>query len=299
MRRFLAIFPAITMTMTITIACGPAREAMWERPAQPAPTAPPTATFEPDAASMADQAWAARADRIELERAIAIWERMASEGRANAKTLARLSRAYFLLAESFMTPTGENGTTLKVYDKGIAAGERAMVAASPEFANRVHAGESVESALAVMPRGGQAALYWYASNLGRFVSSDVTTAAMYKDRIHAVMQRVLEIDPEFFCAGAHRYLGAFYARAPAFLGGSLERSKDHFDRAIAIAPHFLDNKVLLAEFYASKTEDRDLYRRLLTEVTEADPTILPDLVPEQTLAQRRARALLAEPAGRF
>jgi tetratricopeptide (TPR) repeat protein len=221
-----------------------------------------------------------------------MWEKLSAEDPENVDLLTRLSRAYFLLADGFVRRASQNGQSLALYDKGIAAGERAMLAVSEEFAKRVRGGEPVESAIAAIPASGQAALFWYASNLGRFVSADLTTAAMYKDRIHVVMQRVLQLDPTFFYAAPHRYFGAFYARAPHFLGGNLEKSKEHFERALQIEPHCLETKVLYAEYYARKLKDKELFLRLLTEVIEADPQALPDLLPEQELAKQRARELL-------
>jgi len=284
-------------SLLLCAACGPTHEAVWDQP-KPAPK-PPVAPPKPDAAALAHEAWTERGDRAALERAIELWEQVAAEDPSDQETLTRLSRAYFLLADGFMVPAGENGKSLDVYDRGITAGEQAMLAASPEFATRVQGGETVETALEAIPQAGQAAMYWYASNLGRFISADVTTAAMYKDRIHTVMHRLLELGPTFFYAGAHRYLGAFYAKAPAFLGGSLDKSKEHFEQALAIAPDYLDTKVLFAEYYAPKIKDRDMFERLLTEVVEADPAVLPDLEPEQRMAQRRAHELLANPDDHF
>ncbi|MFC1609904.1 TRAP transporter TatT component family protein [Myxococcota bacterium] len=272
--------------------CGGAHQAAWDKPPLPSP---PADVEQPvDQATLAEKAWENRSERSSLEQAIGAWEEMSEQTPNDPQTLAKLSRAYFLLAESFMT-AGENSQSLAIYDKGITAGELAMLAVSEEFATQVRGGEPVEAALDAIPVAGQAALFWYAANLGRFIAADVTTAAMYQNRIHAVMQRVLELDPSFFQAAPHRFLGSFYAEVPAFLGGNLDKSREHFEAALTVAPDYLDTKVLYAELYAPRVEDRALFDRLLGEVVAADPSVIPGLEPEQHMAQSRARRLLDNP----
>jgi hypothetical protein len=57
-------------------------------------------------------------------------------------------------------------------------------------------------------------------------------------------------------------------------------------------------KVIYAQQYARMLYDRQLHDRLLREVLAADPQA-PGLVLENTLAQERARELLAEAEAYF
>ncbi|MEE8408419.1 MAG: TRAP transporter TatT component family protein, partial [Myxococcota bacterium] len=86
----------------------------------------------------------------------------------------------------------------------------------------------------------------------------------------------------------------FYAKAPSFAGGDLDKSKQHFERAIELEPNYLGTKVLYAEYYAPKREDKELFTRLLNEVAGGDVTVLPGLEPEQTFEQKKAERLLSE-----
>ncbi len=284
--------------MGTLMACGPGRQATWEKEPQAAPKAPQQPSADegasPDEAAAAEAAWQARDQRASLEKAIALWEKLTAEHPDDAALWVHLARGYYLLADAYMRLAGEDDAMLATFEKGVQAGEHAMLASSPEFAQKVKAGEKVEEAVKLIPKDGQAAIYWYATNLGKFaVTKGFTTTLFYKDRIFAVMQQVLKLDENFFYGAPHRYFGAFYAKAPSFAGGDLDKSKEHFEKGLAIEPHYLGTKVLMAEYYATKRGDREMFTKLLNEVLAADPTQLPDITAEQKLEQEKAKQMLA------
>ena len=176
-----------------------------------------------------------------------------------------------------------------------------MMSASQEFVDAVeNRGESVREAVQYLGADAQAAMYWYAAALGRFaLLKGLTTAMIYRERILAVMQRVLAIDATFFYGAAHRFFGAYYARVPAFAGGDLPKAREHFEKALEIAPDFLQTRVLFAHYIATKSDDRELFERLLRGVIEADPATPEAVAPEQHMAQTRAEHLLANAEARF
>ena len=53
-------------------------------------------------------------------------------------------------------------------------------------------------------------------------------------------------------------------------------------------------KVLMAQFYAVQVQDKDLFRKLLQEVVEADATVLPEQRLANEVAKKRASVLLAK-----
>lgn len=337
MKRITLAMLVATATLTITAACGPGRQASWEKEAtqkqlQPTPTPTPAPIPEPEQepapapteppeqpetagtqaapevappqeasfAEQADAAWTKRDERVSAEQAIALWENALETDPTNAEMLTRLARACYYVGDGFLRLASEDDAMLALFEKGVAAGERAMMALSEPFTAAVQAGTKVEEAIASIPPEGQAALYWYATNLGKFaIAKGFTTTLFYKDRIVAVMNRVLSIDETFFYGAPHRYFGVFYAKAPAFAGGDMEKSKEHFERALQLSSDYLGTKVLYAEFYATKTEDKELFTQLLNEVQAADPAVLPELVPEQQAEQQKAEFLLAQIDERF
>ncbi|MEM6533939.1 MAG: TRAP transporter TatT component family protein [Myxococcota bacterium] len=288
---------AATLCAAFMFACSAGREAVWERDAEKmAGPGEAGAAESADTESLTETAqghWNARADRAELEKAIAAWEKVLETGE-DGPTLTMLSRAYYLLGDGYMRLAGEEGM-LEILEKGVAYGERAMMANSPAFAERVRAGEDVEDAVGSLEKPAMGAVYWYAANLGKFAAEKgFTTQLFYKDRIFAVMNRVKELDQEFFYAASDRYLGAFYAKAPAFAGGDMDLSKQHFDTSTSKYPEYLGTKVLVAEYWAAKQDDKELFLKMLDEVLAADPTAVPELVAENKIEQEKARQLKAK-----
>ncbi len=305
-----SIVVAVVLGTLSGIGCSAGRQASWEKAStqeqiqsatDTTPNANPDEAPKKTIVEKANEAWGKRADRKELEKAIGLWEQATSTTDIkNPHTLTQLSRAYYLLADGYMRIAGENDAMLNTFEKGISMGERAMMASSQEFAAKVKAGERVEDVVILLPASAQAAIYWYATNLGKFaVAKGFGTILFYKDRIFAVMQRVLSIDETFFHAAPHRYFGAFYAKAPSFAGGDMKKSKEHFEKALSLDDAYLGTKVLYAQYWAVKSEDKALFTSLLNDVKVADPAILPQLIPEQKIEQQKAITLLGQTSELF
>jgi hypothetical protein len=185
---------------------------------------------------------------------------------------------------------------IETFEKGIQAAERALVALSPDFAQRMRSGTRIEEAISVLDANAVPALYWRSSNMGKWgLAKGFATVLNYKDEIRAIMARCMELDVTYFHHGPPRYFGAFYARVPAFAGGDLELSKSNFEEALAAAPDYLGTRTLLAEMYAVKAQNRELFEEQLNFVVNANIEELdPELLPENTIEQRRARTLLTQ-----
>ncbi len=139
------------------------------------------------------------------------------------------------------------------------------------------------------------ALFWAAFNWGSLInfSKDSPDAIAELPRVEAIMNRVMELDPNYFYAGPEQFFGVFYAARPPMLGGRPEDSKKFFEKALTITEgKYLMIKVLEAQFYAVQTQDKNLFKSLLSEVTSADPNILPAQRLANELAQKRAQILL-------
>lgn len=287
----------------LVAACGPGRKAAWDegsKKLKDSPEAADTTTAEAempaeDAAlrDKAEAAWAERSERTKLQEAIDIWTQLTKKYPDNTEFWTQLARAHYLMGDGHHRLAGEADAMLEAFDRGVDAGERAMMAASNEFSAAVKEGKKVEEAVDLLPKSAQPAIYWYASNLGKFaVNKGFTTTLYYKDRIFEVMQHVLQLDEKFFHAAPHRYFGVFYAKAPSFAGGDMQKSKEHFDKALSIDDRYLGTKVLYAKYYAVKSDNEELYKQMLQSVVDADPTVIPELTPEQKIEQTKAERLL-------
>jgi len=113
-------------------------------------------------------------------------------------------------------------------------------------------------------------------------------------RVKAIMQRVIEIDPDYDQGGAQLYLGVLNALMPPAMGGKPELARQHFEQAIQLSDgKNLMAKTLYAQYYARITFNQELHDQLLNEVIES-PADVQGKTLINTLAQEKARALLAE-----
>ena len=263
--------------------------------ANPRQNTPEAAAQREQLATQAEAAWAQRSDEAQVRAAIAAWEQIVEGSPNDHATWTKLARGYYFLADchySFDEARAE--LMMETYDKGRIAAERALVALSPDFAERMRNGTRIEESVGVLQANAVPALYWRSTNLGKWASAQgFATVLSYKDEIRAIMTRCLELDANFFYAGPHRYFGAFYARAPAFAGGDLERSRQHFEQSLQVEPNYFATRVLYAQDYAVKAQNRALFEEQLNLVINGNADVIPDVAPENRAEQRKARDLMA------
>jgi hypothetical protein len=138
-------------------------------------------------------------------------------------------------------------------------------------------------------------LFWGASCWASWIALhlDSMEALAELPRVEAMMRRSLEIDEGFYYGGPHLFMGIWYASRPGIAGGDLEKAKGHFLRAIDLGHgEFLMASVYFAEYYARKTQDKDLFVSTLRKVVEAPANVPPDLTLVNTVARKRAQGLL-------
>ncbi|HEY0711290.1 MAG TPA: TRAP transporter TatT component family protein [Polyangia bacterium] len=273
----------------LVAGCGTGRQSQWQATPVAASAALPVAP-----AGDAEADWNNRGDQAALTRAIATWEAQVAAKPDDGETLARLSRAYYVLADGHLRTLGpKDERYLGAFEKGVAAGERALAALSPAFKEKVTRDEKVEEAIKVVGKEGLSAMYWYAVNLGKWSRAKGIAALLgNKDRVKGVLERVLALDENFFYGAAHRYFGVYWALLP--VGRDLDKSRTHFERSLALAPNYVGTKVLMAEAYAVKKQDRALFAKLLAEVQATSDDAIPEIAPETKFEKAKARELEAK-----
>lgn len=238
----------------------------------------------------AELAWAKRDQKEQLEAAIADWEKLShSVNGDQIDILTRLAQAYYLLGDAHE----ENIDVKKaLFEKGAVFGEKAM-STNNTFSKKIKDGDSVEKSLSSLERREIGAMYWTAANLGKWSkASGILEQLKYKTRIKALIERVEKVDARYFYSAPSRYWGAFYSLAPSFAGGDLKKSLKYFEKSISEAPQYLGTKVLMADTYYIKTNDKTNFKKILEEVLATSDEIEKDLIPENRLEKKKARKLL-------
>jgi hypothetical protein len=129
-----------------------------------------------------------------------------------------------------------------------------------------------------------------AINLNR---DDIELVA-FAPKAKLIFERVAVLDGTFYNGGAHLALGLLYSSQSPALGGNPELGKKEFEAAIAVTGgKFLMPKVLMAQSYATITNNRELFHKTLVQVLETSPAVYPDQRLANELAHRRAKFLLS------
>ncbi len=288
-RLFILFQPILLLACLTGTGCVTSRTAGWEDASERGQL---SEAEQAETMKKALRHWENRQDQVELRMALEALEQVAHSNPNHLQALSLLSRGYYFLADSHLQDIEEKK---KTWETGTTWGERAL-ATHPEFKKKVVDGNArPEDAIGALDEKYKEAIYWTAVNLGKWAKhSGVPTQLKYKGRIREFIQRVEALDADFFYGAPDRYWGVYYAVAPGFAGGSMEKSKEHFDRSLKIEPNYLATHVLLAENYATKKGDRALFKKHLQKVLDADANAIPAIRPENLLEKEKAKKMLAD-----
>lgn len=297
---------AFTLLLALAVGCGASRQSGYltgdevkkAAASQPASSQPTSQPADPAAAALkaAEDKWAKREEAAQLKEALALYKEAIKLNPGSRHALTRLARGYYLLAYGHAKNDEE---LLAAHDEGANWGERIM-GLRPEFRTKMAAGEKDYENLNIAQKEDVPGIYWAYGNLGKWsVKKGFTTVLKNKSKLKAFISRVAELDDQYYHGAGDRGLAAFYAKAPSFAGGDLKKALHHFTKSLKIAPKYLGTKVLMARYYATKKQDKALFKKLLEEVIKGDANALPDVIPMQKIEQRKAQELLAQIDDKF
>jgi predicted anti-sigma-YlaC factor YlaD len=140
-------------------------------------------------------------------------------------------------------------------------------------------------------------LYWSAvSVLAGFGLNPLDfKSAHYLGAAPLFLARAAELDPAWNSGAIYGIYASYYAGMPDYLGGSLAKAEDCYQKALAYSK---GGSASLYVTYASSIcvpkEDYEGYKASLEKALALDPNAHPESRLETVLAQRNARRLLAE-----
>jgi hypothetical protein len=264
-----------------------------------APAAAATAAPDQKAAlkAEAEGLWAERGDKAKLQASLAKYEAAYALDATDRDTAMHLVRGWYFLGDGHET---EKDAKLSAWSTAIEWGKKCL-AINTEFTALLGKGDEDESSAArAFTKDDVPCLYWTSSALGKWAKmSGLTTTLKHLPTVRAYMTRVGELDSAFWFNGADRYWGAYYAVIPSFAGQDLVKSKDYFDKSVAAAPNFLGTHVLIAQEWATKTQNKAEFEKELNWVLAQPTDMIPEAKPEAEAEQRKAKQLLADEGNYF
>ena len=226
--------------------------------------------------------WKKRDNQENLTKAVQLIEASPQD----LETLSYLTRGYFLLSDTY---TKSDDEKLKLFSKARDFGEKGMET-NPEY--KKLKGDDIKKAINALTLREIDVLYWSAASLGKWAKANgIMSSLKYKDQILTMIRKVESLKPDYFFGAVDRYWGGFYAIAPGIAGGDMKKSKEHFKKAMKMAPENLGTKVFYAEVYLTKEDEEKEFTEVLNEVLAA-PLGPEEIAPDNVMEKRKAADLL-------
>ena len=145
-------------------------------------------------------------------------------------------------------------------------------------------------------------LYWTAASWGLAISVSKDNPDLITDQpvVEALIDRALELDPDFDFGAIHGFLIAYESARQGATGDPAARARTHFDREVALTKGQLASPfVSLAEAVSVQNQDRAEFESLIRRALAVDPDARPEWRLQNLIVQRRARWLLAREDDQF
>jgi len=139
-------------------------------------------------------------------------------------------------------------------------------------------------------------LYWTAASWSLSISLSGGDPSMLADlpRCEMLMRRALALEEGYDYGAIHEYFIAFEGGRPKAMGGSLERARFHFERAMELSGGMrVSPLVTFAETVSVRTQNREEFLSLLSRAVAFDARgQAPQFRLANLLSQRKARWLV-------
>jgi tetratricopeptide (TPR) repeat protein len=222
----------------------------------------------------ADAAYAENyASEARLREAIALYEQALTIDAKHRHALNQLSQAYHELAFGYLfifsvDRAKTNDAQKAAYVKSMEYGLRSL-RLNQTFATH----EKEKFDVAVQSSNDVAALSWTANSWGRIVQAEALSNPIGSlegaNKIKLMYERTIVLDEKYFAGQPRRGYGALLANLLPIQGGDLNKAKENIERALQMAPDFLETHIVYAREYALKANDKKLAEKELQFVLDA------------------------------
>ena len=173
-------------------------------------------------------------------------------------------------------------------------GMRGLEAAHPGFGGRLSAVPA--EAVAITKEEDVPLLFWTAASWSLAISTSGGDPSLLADlpRCELLMRRALSLREDYEHGAIHEYFVAFEGGRPEAMGGSLEKARRHFERAMELGRgKRISPLVTFAETVSVRTQDREEFLELLSRALSFDSRWeAPEFRLANLLSQRKAKWLV-------
>jgi len=203
---------------------------------------------------------------------------------------------YFAYAFAFQEDTDPAYASL-LYRKGMEHGYTALAMNKKLPGTPDVPFDQFEASLAQMRKKDVPAAVWTAVNWAQFISLHLDSTGVLRDipKVTSLLERVVELDPQYFEGLPYTMLGTLYSFKPPIMGGDPAAALENFEKGFAVSgDSFLLSKYFFARFYTYRIMDDEMFEDTLEGILSAalapdDPYKLLNVI-----AKERSRILLGE-----
>jgi hypothetical protein len=238
----------------------------------------------------ADALWESRGTADSLKAALTQYESVLAIDPGNRHALEQLVRGYYFLGDGHLA---DNEEKKAAWNTAVNYGKQCM-GLNADFRANLEKGDVDEvTAAQALSKADVPCTYWTATALGKWMGLQSLGVKLKNiPTVKAWIGQVEVLDNTYFYAATDRYWGAYFSALPSFAGRDLEKSQSYFAKAIEAEPAHFGNRVLLASYWAEKTQDVSVFDENISFVLNNCPNTLDGLTPEQEAEQRKAQSLL-------
>lgn len=226
---------------------------------------------------------------------IAVFQEVLELEPDNYESLWRLGALHLMMAGSYLT---RKDAKVAGFSRALDFCERAMRTV-PAFNEMRQNGTEVWDAVGVLTADQLGGMWYWTSSYGQLWAESfgplgkLLTVYGRSRRLKKVMDRMLELDPDWH--GGHPcFLAAhYYESMPRLLGGDMEQSRELYDRAVAAGPNWLYIKYYRALYHHTRTGDKKAFKDDLEWVLSQDPKKADSPYAANIYFQQSGRKMLA------
>jgi tetratricopeptide (TPR) repeat protein len=198
---------------------------------------------------------------------------------------------YALLFIEEREPSRASELYLRARDYGFKAmGKNASLLRDPSTKK-----DKIRKILNKMGKRDLEALCWTTLSWNSWINLNLDKPAVLGELgvTEACLERIMEIDPEYFFGIPYILRGAFLAARPKILGGDTSQAKASFEKAMALSNRqFFLAHYYFAKYYAVRTQDKELFLQLIEEVKNGSPEGLKEVCLINTVMKQKTIGLL-------
>jgi hypothetical protein len=120
-------------------------------------------------------------------------------------------------------------------------------------------------------------LFWFTLSWNSWLNLNLNQPAALGQLTlsQACLDRVMEIDPEYFHGLPYMLMGVIYSARPKMLGGDVKKSEGYFKKAFDLSQRkFFIVHYYYARHYAVRIQDKELFLKILKEIEQGDSKAL-------------------------